>query len=377
MNSRQVEDRNQPSATTMNFAFIERILNEFSGMASEHGRNVLTGLFAGDGPNGSTFRFTNTNGNPVMRIERPGGSTGHLELYLATMEGEDGRPGRGRVRYNSGDMETERQIPAPPFAAAANVGDENRLRRSPSLRSRSRRGDSDSISGGAYDSDVGATDRATRHSPFRFGAPRSRSRRGDPDSISGGAGDNGARSPFRLQTGAASTRMPSPRSRSRRGDPDTISGGAGDNGARSPFRFGADATSAERTSHRSNVTARAIAALDDDSRSDSSEVREDTLFSFGAGAASTNGSSAETLANTRRNGAVASNSAEPSANPSSRISFRVVPMDVVHIDGRHQRAVSNRSSQRNEHTAPPLRRSARLRSNINSEGSAEEPIELA
>ena len=399
MNSRQVEDRNQPSATTMNYAFIEQILNQFSGLASEHGGTVLTGLFAGAGPNGSTFRFSNVGGNPVMRIESHGGNGSYMEFYLAATEGEGGRPGRGRVRYNSGDAATARQFPAPPFAAAASVGGDNSSvnsseqsspfryrtgaastrrqspraraldslagvtgraeRRSPfrfgdyaasaqrqSPRSRPRRGDANSSNGGALDSLVGATDRAERSSPFRF--------RG----VIGATGRAERPSPFQFRGGAASIGSQSPRSRSRRADANTSNGGA-----HVSFRFGDDyAASARRQSPRSrprrgNTNSSNGGALDS-LVSATDRAERSRPFRFRGGAANTNNSPAETLGSARNNTAAAS----------------------VHVsmsDVRRRGARSTRSTQRNEDTALPLRRSARLRSTRNNGGSAEEPIDLA
>lgn len=99
VNFRVVEDRNQPSGPVMNTAFIEQMLEQFASVSREHGGNVMTGVFSGNGMGGPTFRFSNVGGNPIMRIERPGGNGAHMEFFLAEVEGEGGRPGRGRVRY--------------------------------------------------------------------------------------------------------------------------------------------------------------------------------------------------------------------------------------------------------------------------------------
>ncbi|KAL3783932.1 hypothetical protein ACHAWO_012821 [Cyclotella atomus] len=108
VNSRTVQDRNQPSGPVMNVAFIEQILEQFANISNNHGGNVMTGIFANSGGGGPSFRFSNVNNNPVMRIERPGGSgggNGYMELFLAEREGEGGRPGRGRVRIaREGDV---------------------------------------------------------------------------------------------------------------------------------------------------------------------------------------------------------------------------------------------------------------------------------
>ncbi|KAL7475907.1 hypothetical protein ACHAW6_001804 [Cyclotella cf. meneghiniana] len=92
VNSRSVEDRNQPSAAMLNVAFIEQVLQQFSSIAADHGGNAINGVFQLGGP----FSFTNAGGRPVVTISRAGGT---IELFLADREGEGGRPGRGRVRY--------------------------------------------------------------------------------------------------------------------------------------------------------------------------------------------------------------------------------------------------------------------------------------
>ncbi|KAL3781863.1 hypothetical protein HJC23_005403 [Cyclotella cryptica] len=94
VNSRSVEDRNQPSTAMLNVAFIERVLEQFSSLAADRGDNDVNGVFQLGGP---AFSFTNAGGRPVVTISRAGGS---IELFLADQEGEGGRPGRGRVRYN-------------------------------------------------------------------------------------------------------------------------------------------------------------------------------------------------------------------------------------------------------------------------------------
>ena len=99
VNTRTVEDRNQPSGLQINFAFIEQILAQFSSISAEHGSNSMRGVFSSGGPN---FVFSNNGGNPVMTLSRPGAPGGRIQFYLA--RDEDGRPGRGRVRYMREDV---------------------------------------------------------------------------------------------------------------------------------------------------------------------------------------------------------------------------------------------------------------------------------
>eukprot|EP00956_Cyclotella_meneghiniana_P022920 scaffold43858_cov67-Cyclotella_meneghiniana.AAC.7 len=163
VNSRRVEDRNQPSGMTMNVAFIEQILQQFATVSAEHGGNVMSGVFAGAGGGGPSFRFSNVNGNPVMRIERPGGNGAHMELFLAATEGEGGRPGRGRVRYSRGSVNAV----GGGTAGSTEGGDDSPP---PPLESVGRGGVASSARSSSSISSTDAVAAVRRSSPFRFRA---------------------------------------------------------------------------------------------------------------------------------------------------------------------------------------------------------------
>ena len=163
VNSRRVEDRNQPSGMTMNVAFIEQILQQFATVSAEHGGNVMSGVFAGAGGGGPSFRFSNVNGNPVMSIDTPGGNGAHMELFLSVTEGEGERPGGGRVRYSrrgvnavgggtAGSADGVVDSPPPPLESVGRGGVASSARSSSSVSS------------------TDAVAAVRRSSPFRFRA---------------------------------------------------------------------------------------------------------------------------------------------------------------------------------------------------------------